>query len=74
MLSADLPQTLQIALRGHNHASGTGEGLNDHGSYVRGIVQSDQHLKLVRHLRTVLWHALGKGGFSAPGVVEQVGL
>ncbi|MNZ73094.1 hypothetical protein D3C78_914950 [compost metagenome] len=73
VLVADLAQTLQVALRRHQHAGGTGHRLDDHGGDVRGVMQFDQLEQLVGQLDAAgLGHALGEGHARLQGVRQVV--
>ena len=73
MLVANFAQTLEITLRWHQYASGTGHRLDKHGCDVRRIMQLDQLEQLIgQGNTTLLRHAPGEGVAGQQGVRQMV--
>ena len=74
VLGADLAQALQIAHGRHHHAARAGEGLDDDGGDVAGVVQADQVEQFVGQRVVARRHAADEAAAGRLGVRQVVGL
>ncbi len=73
VLVADFAQALEVALRRHQHTGGTGHGLDEHRSNVRGIMQLDQFEQFLGQGNTALLrHATGEGVAGQQGMGQVI--
>ncbi|MND80119.1 hypothetical protein D3C80_718830 [compost metagenome] len=72
MFGADLSQPLEVALWRHDDAGAAGDGLDDDGRYVAGIMEEDDLLQLVGQGEIFLGQPLGESIFPYVEGVGQV--